>query len=1237
MLKKYFIVLLLLCLVVIEVPINPAFAAVDVTKPTLESVKVDKKEGKLGDTIHMQVKASDKESGIRTVYLNYKSPITEKYKYIPLMYNDSTKYYEGDLTIDDSIEPGKWEVGYAEAYDNADNYTIMYGPIEGSSFVVKGTNPDITKPTLESVKVNKKEGKVGDTIHMQVKASDKESGIRTVYLNYKSPITEKYKYIPLMYNDSTNYYQGDLTIDDSTEPGKWEVGYAEAYDNVDNYTIMYGPIEGSSFVVKGTNPDITKPTLESVKVNKKEGKIGDTIHMQVKASDKESGIRTVYLNYKSPITGKYKYIPLVYNDSTNYYEGDLKIDDSVEAGEWEVGYAEAYDNADNYTIMYGPIEGSSFIVKDYTQDNNKPTFNEIKVDNSKVEVDNYNRITVKATDDTLVKSVTVNYIKPNSKKTEAIVLDKGSDQETFFKEWYVPSDAEVGEWKVASIEIVDLNGNTTNVTTNIQDGNFTILKPIKPLDNYVVTSNEVWSNQVIDHDVYIGPNAILTINGNVRINGNIYVLGMLKGYGGLSVNGTIYAKNFTSGYSNSLYNGYVVLSGSNSISGLSISNQPLQDVPLTVYNTPLKAVNGKVNIEGVTVPVVDVYLNDRPLGLNSNGTFRLNGYNVENQKQLTFKFIDVFGNTTTKTYKVYGAVPVSKPTVNAVSDQDTTVTGTADEESVVTVKAGTSTYKATTDKNGQYSVLIKKQKAGTKLTITATDEVGNKSESISVNVLDKTKPQTPKVNAVTNEDIKVTGMVEAKNSVYVKLGSTIIGRATANSKGQFTATIPKQKAKTKLSILSKDGAGNYSPAVSITVGYVDRIAPPSPKVNPVSDQDQLVTGTAEKTATIEVKAGTKTYTTIVKADGTYSVSIDKQKAGSTLSITATDQAKNSSNPTTVIVQDKTKPKAPKVNAVTADDSKVTGIVEAKNAVYIKVGSTIIGRAIANTKGTFTANIPKQKAKTKLVILSKDAAGNYSPSISILVGAADRIAPPAPKVNEVSDADQAVTGTAEKNVLVEVKINDKVYKTSAKSDGTYSVIINKQKAGTVLSVTARDSSNNTSTPTSVTVQDKTAPLQATVNPVTTNDTKVTGKAEPKTLVFVKVGATIIGKNQTDEKGSFAIAIPKQKAKTKVNVVLKDGAGNYSPYTHVVVAAGSTEQSLSPAVDQVTSRDTKVTGKTEPNALIYVKVGADIIGRGKASAGGSFSVNISSQKAGTKLNVTAKKVSGKYTPYTVLIVK
>ncbi|MCM3546826.1 hypothetical protein, partial [Priestia megaterium] len=90
MLKKCFIALLLLCLVVIEVPINPAFAAVDVTKPTLESIKIDKKEGEVGDIIHVQVKASDKESGLNDrIYLYYKAPITGKYKTVSLTYNAS--------------------------------------------------------------------------------------------------------------------------------------------------------------------------------------------------------------------------------------------------------------------------------------------------------------------------------------------------------------------------------------------------------------------------------------------------------------------------------------------------------------------------------------------------------------------------------------------------------------------------------------------------------------------------------------------------------------------------------------------------------------------------------------------------------------------------------------------------------------------------------------------------------------------------------------------------------------------------------------------------------------------------------------------------------------------------------------------------------------------------------------------------------------------------------------------
>ncbi|PFN04203.1 Ig-like domain-containing protein, partial [Bacillus cereus] len=78
-----------------------------------------------------------------------------------------------------------------------------------------------------------------------------------------------------------------------------------------------------------------------------------------------------------------------------------------------------------------------------------------------------------------------------------------------------------------------------------------------------------------------------------------------------------------------------------------------------------------------------------------------------------------------------------------------------------------------------------------------------------------------------------------------------------------------------------------------------------------------------------------------------------------------------------------------------------------------------------------------------------------------------------------------------------------------------------------------------------------PLAPKVNALTSKDTVVTGTAEVNTLVYVKVGSTIIGRGKTDSAGKFSVAIPVQKAGTRIGVVVKDSAGNYSPYTVIMV--------------------------------------------------------------------------------------
>nr|WP_313770007.1 peptidase S8 [Parageobacillus genomosp. 1] len=156
--------------------------------------------------------------------------------------------------------------------------------------------------------------------------------------------------------------------------------------------------------------------------------------------------------------------------------------------------------------------------------------------------------------------------------------------------------------------------------------------------------------------------------------------------------------------------------------------------------------------------------------------------------------------------------------VNPVTDRDTKVTGTAEAEAKVTVKAGSAVLGvATAGKDGKFSVNIKAQRAGTVLIVTATDKANNTSAATNVTVQDKTPPNAPKVNPVTDRDTKVTGTTEAEAKVTVKVGSSVLGVATAGKDGKFSVNIKAQRAGTVLIVTATDKANNTSPAVKITV------------------------------------------------------------------------------------------------------------------------------------------------------------------------------------------------------------------------------------------------------------------------------------------------------------------------------------------------------------------------------------------------------------------------------------
>ncbi|MEK4963221.1 Ig-like domain-containing protein [Weizmannia sp. FSL K6-3076] len=398
-----------------------------------------------------------------------------------------------------------------------------------------------------------------------------------------------------------------------------------------------------------------------------------------------------------------------------------------------------------------------------------------------------------------------------------------------------------------------------------------------------------------------------------------------------------------------------------------------------------------------------------------------------------------------------------------------------------------------------------------------------------------------------------------------------------------------------------------------------------PSVQTVGDNDTVVTGTADPNVTVKVAvSGKEIGSDSTDSNGSFSVSIPKQKAGTELHVYTEDSKGNQSEETVVTVQDKTAPAAPKVNEVSDASTAVKGTTEAGAKVTVKSGSNILGTATADNTGAFWIFIEKQNAGTKLVVYAEDTAGNKSAETTVTV--IDKTTPAAPKVNEVSDASTTVTGTTEAGAKVTVKSGSNVLGTAkADNNGAFKVTIAKQKAGTKLVVYAEDAAGNKSAETTVTVIDKTAPAAPKVNEVSDASTTVTGTTEAGAKVTVKSGSKILGTATADKTGAFKVTIAKQRAGTTLTVYATDKAGNTSAGKSFKVVDKTAPSA--PSVNRFGDNQTTITGKAEAGAKVTIKRGKTVLGTGTASSKGTFSVKIKSkQKAGTVLTAYATDKAG-----------
>lgn len=172
---------------------------------------------------------------------------------------------------------------------------------------------------------------------------------------------------------------------------------------------------------------------------------------------------------------------------------------------------------------------------------------------------------------------------------------------------------------------------------------------------------------------------------------------------------------------------------------------------------------------------------------------------------------------TSAKYRLKASYLDKRPTVKAVSDKSTVITGIAESNIKVYAWVGKKKLGETKAVKGKYSIKIPKQKAGVTIALYTVDAKGNKSASTTVKVLDKTPPGIPVVNKVTSKSVYVTGKAEKNAKVYIYNKKKKVGEGTVNSKGHYKVKIKAQKKSSTLSVYAKDKAGNKSKTRSVKV------------------------------------------------------------------------------------------------------------------------------------------------------------------------------------------------------------------------------------------------------------------------------------------------------------------------------------------------------------------------------------------------------------------------------------
>ncbi|WP_186763853.1 Ig-like domain-containing protein [Planomicrobium sp. CPCC 101079] len=483
-------------------------------------------------------------------------------------------------------------------------------------------------------------------------------------------------------------------------------------------------------------------------------------------------------------------------------------------------------------------------------------------------------------------------------------------------------------------------------------------------------------------------------------------------------------------------------------------------------------------------------------------------------------------------------------------------------------------------------------------------------------------PEIPYVEEITDKTTKIFIVAEPGSQILItsnnRGGYREIGRGIANYLGEFSISISRQKPGTKILVTASNNAGYTSEAKEMVV--IDTTAPEMPIIDPIYEITNTITGRTESDSKVYAFIKNEKVGEAIGIENLFSISIDKQLVGTSITLYAVDAAGNKSASKTVKVMDRKASLKPTINPVYENSKYIAGKAETHSIVYAYERDKYIGETIV-ANGIYSIAINGHQIGSEITLYAVDSTGTESYKATAKVQ--DRKASLVPTINIIYDTSKYITGKAETNSKV-YAYEGEIYIGEAKVDkGSYSIAINGQRVGSEITLYAVDIAGTKSYTTTAKVIDRKATLAPTVNPIYDNTYYITGKAEINSTIYAYVGKSLLTTEKV-VKGVYSFAMNDyEPAGSIITVYAIDTEGNKSNITTVIVADKTAPRV--PTINAVGDNATALTGKVESGAKVYAYVGSKKVGETTA-AKGTYSIKIAKQKNGTSISIYAVDAAG-----------